>query len=768
MTHFLRTQVPLSTGLSDTDAGADAPEDVNTPADLAGDVNTPADLAEDTTSGTGLDASSETDTEPDVTGASVAGATEEGVRTYRGRKLEDLIPRIRAELGPDAIILRERQGVTGGIGGFFAQRCVEVEAKAAPRVDVYANDFEDDDDEDYEAEDYEAEAYGRRPFGRTRPPAPPAASAITPAAQRTARPAEAQPAASPAQPDSFRAFAAPDLAEEHGTPAVPAMSAMPIEVAAPEITEIPEVPAAPEIPEVPAAPESSEVPAAPENSEAAAPEQPRWLTMSQSPAAARAPESPVAPAIFDEASFASALEEATLAVEHEPDLDEQDALWEPDPEPPAPSPQPLFIAFDEIGPDEPNRPEPEPEPAVPEPEIPETIAAAEPEAEPAAGEPEPEAIAASEPEAEPAAAEPEPAPAPAEPEPEAIAVAPDTPSAAPRTPAPVLFPVTSRTPVPFPMAPHPAAATPGRASRRRRGIAPMAERMIRAALAARDAAPDPLGPHPPAQPFTPPSSTPERSHDARDHDRAAELERRLVDCGFTAARAGELVAEAIAGRGPFSGGGDLEEHVRAAIAGALPEPRMLPVDGGAFAIVGAGGSGKTHCVAALAAAHARAGVAPVSVARLGVAGTDNELVTLLRGEDVRFIPGMHTEPMAREVSAARGRGLVIIDTAAAAPGDASALEVLAEALRPFELDGVYLTVPATLSPRAAARLAQGFAVLTPTGLIVTHVDEADQLGTIAELAMQSGIPIGYLHSGTNLQTAVAAAGRDQLAAEIMR
>ena len=27
-----------------------------------------------------------------------------GVRTYRGRKLEDLIPQIREELGPDAII----------------------------------------------------------------------------------------------------------------------------------------------------------------------------------------------------------------------------------------------------------------------------------------------------------------------------------------------------------------------------------------------------------------------------------------------------------------------------------------------------------------------------------------------------------------------------------------------------------------------------------------------------------------------------------------
>jgi len=66
-----------------------------------------------------------------------------GVRTYRGRKLEDLIPQIRAELGPDAIILRQREGLMGGVGGFFAQKCVEVDAQAAPhqpRVDIYDED----------------------------------------------------------------------------------------------------------------------------------------------------------------------------------------------------------------------------------------------------------------------------------------------------------------------------------------------------------------------------------------------------------------------------------------------------------------------------------------------------------------------------------------------------------------------------------------------------------------------------------------------------
>jgi flagellar biosynthesis protein FlhF len=59
-------------------------------------------------------------------------------RTYRGTDLDELLPKIREELGPDAIVLRQRDGLDGGIGGFFQRRCVEVVARrAAPRVNLY-------------------------------------------------------------------------------------------------------------------------------------------------------------------------------------------------------------------------------------------------------------------------------------------------------------------------------------------------------------------------------------------------------------------------------------------------------------------------------------------------------------------------------------------------------------------------------------------------------------------------------------------------------
>ncbi|OJU79956.1 MAG: hypothetical protein BGO11_06435 [Solirubrobacterales bacterium 70-9] len=60
------------------------------------------------------------------------------VKTYRGATIEELLPQIRAELGPEAVIVRRREGLVGGIGGFFQKQCIEVDARAGgPRIDVY-------------------------------------------------------------------------------------------------------------------------------------------------------------------------------------------------------------------------------------------------------------------------------------------------------------------------------------------------------------------------------------------------------------------------------------------------------------------------------------------------------------------------------------------------------------------------------------------------------------------------------------------------------
>jgi flagellar biosynthesis GTPase FlhF len=64
--------------------------------------------------------------------AAVEGTTTMNeTKTFRGSSLEEVLPKIKADLGPDAEIVRQREGLTGGVGGFFQRACIEVDARAA-------------------------------------------------------------------------------------------------------------------------------------------------------------------------------------------------------------------------------------------------------------------------------------------------------------------------------------------------------------------------------------------------------------------------------------------------------------------------------------------------------------------------------------------------------------------------------------------------------------------------------------------------------------
>jgi flagellar biosynthesis GTPase FlhF len=482
---------------------------------------------------------SEFDSKPEAaTRTGVAGGGE--VRTYRGRTVEELIPRIRAELGEGAIILRERQGLTGGLGGFFAQRCVEIQAQAGPRVSVYAGDLQVGDldlqashrdldpetadapaqfdladiDEDRELDEAEFEA------------------AATPAS-RTAALAPAGLPAIAAQLPEVRAFAGALQAAAGVTPGTFETAPAQIEARSPELPDPPRATARPSF---------------------------------------RA--QPVAP--------------------------------------PAPAFEPVEIAV-------------------------------------------PIAV--------------EPADAPVEPR------------------------------GPF--------------------------RVARAAAVA-------------------PAPRPNL------------LAERLAARGMTVAFA-EALTQGIADRA------SLEAH----LAAILPTAAALPLSGGAIAVVGSGGTGKTRFVAALAAAAARAGH-HVSVARLGAPERQLELAELLRDEPVEVLPAMRTRATARAVASAREQGLVVVDTTSASPTDRSAMDVLAETLEVFAFDGVLLTVPATFTPQAAGRLADGFAALPLTGLVATHADESGDLGAVAELAIRRRLAVGHVHCGLDVARAAQTLDPARLAGQLLR
>ncbi|HXA55713.1 MAG TPA: hypothetical protein VNV37_12645 [Solirubrobacteraceae bacterium] len=71
-------------------------------------------------------------------GAPAPRAPTPDTKIYRGRTVEQLIPKIQAELGADAVVVRREKGLTGGFAGFFQRPFVEIEARrGAPTIDCY-------------------------------------------------------------------------------------------------------------------------------------------------------------------------------------------------------------------------------------------------------------------------------------------------------------------------------------------------------------------------------------------------------------------------------------------------------------------------------------------------------------------------------------------------------------------------------------------------------------------------------------------------------
>lgn len=66
------------------------------------------------------------------------------VKTFQGRTLEEVLPQVRHELGPEAVVLSQRPLISGGVGGLFGKRMVEVTAADRMPSDEELLDLEQD------------------------------------------------------------------------------------------------------------------------------------------------------------------------------------------------------------------------------------------------------------------------------------------------------------------------------------------------------------------------------------------------------------------------------------------------------------------------------------------------------------------------------------------------------------------------------------------------------------------------------------------------
>ena len=299
-------------------------------------------------------------------------------------------------------------------------------------------------------------------------------------------------------------------------------------------------------------------------------------------------------------------------------------------------------------------------------------------------------------------------------------------------------------PEPEPLPPA-AVAQPAPASKKRLGARELSAKLLAA----------PRGQAPTVQPGATASSE------------SAAIAAELAERGASPAWIAQLLADAAAHRAPLAQDNSLRAAVRGVIARGIAQAPALPVEGAAIAFVGAGGAGKTRCVAALASAYRRGStLAPLAVAS-GTADRGRVLGQLLKRDGVAVKAPQSTAAAAKLVNGARIGGMVVLDTAAVSPPDTAGMGMLGAELEHLSVDAIYVTLPATLGSQPARKLLASFGSLRPTAVAITHTDETDQLAVAIEIAWSNRIPVAYVHGGTDLHTALTAPDPVELAHRLL-
>ena len=162
-------------------------------------------------------------------------------------------------------------------------------------------------------------------------------------------------------------------------------------------------------------------------------------------------------------------------------------------------------------------------------------------------------------------------------------------------------------------------------------------------------------------------------------------------------------------------------------------------------LVGAGGSGKTTCCAALIDAYRTGSTLPASFATIVTGGQAAELRLLMSPQLLKPVP-LESPRAMRALRRARGDGLAVLDTPRLSPSDRKGIRRLGKLLAELDPDRILLALPATLGGAAAAQLLEALAPLRADALVVTHADETDQIGVAVEAACRFELAPEYMLS----------------------
>ena len=183
------------------------------------------------------------------------------------------------------------------------------------------------------------------------------------------------------------------------------------------------------------------------------------------------------------------------------------------------------------------------------------------------------------------------------------------------------------------------------------------------------------------------------------------------------------------------------------------------------ALVGPTGVGKTTTIAKLAANYRlrekrRVGLITVDTYRVAA------VEQLRTYADIIDLP-MEVVATPREMREAVSRmshlDLVLMDTAGRSPRDEVKIQELKSMLAEAEPDEVHLVLSSTAGAKSLISMAERFADVGTTSLLLTKIDEAHSLGHLVSLVRAVRQPVSYLTDGQNVPDDIRVAKAGEMA-----
>lgn len=227
------------------------------------------------------------------------------------------------------------------------------------------------------------------------------------------------------------------------------------------------------------------------------------------------------------------------------------------------------------------------------------------------------------------------------------------------------------------------------------------------------------------------------------------LSERLQEFGLSPDLSGSLARQQRNGR--------LEDgwkrSLKVLAAGIRTSRREWLDEGGAYALVGPTGSGKTTTIGKLAARyvlkHGADSLALVTTDRYRVAAHEQLFVFgRILNVPVRVVDESHSlDDILDELS---DRHLVLIDTAGLTSSDKGYEEQLTELARSRHRIKTHLVVSATSQPRIMKSVWHCYKMAELAGCVMTKIDEALTLGESLGFVMETGLPVAYYTDGQKI------------------